>query len=81
MRAEALPSRLARSIAFFLATVLGGIGIINLGGILWLATVSNISVVTAMVGSLAFVPGDLIKAVLAVLVVQRVDALLTMPRL
>jgi biotin transport system substrate-specific component len=80
MRAEALQPGLARSTGFFLATVLGGIGIINLGGILWLATVSNISVLTATIGSLAFVPGDLIKAVLAVLVVQRVEALLTMPR-
>jgi hypothetical protein len=41
---------------------------------------SNIGVTTATLGSLVFMPGDLIKALLAVLVVQRVEALLTMPR-
>ena len=80
MRAEALQRPLARSIGYLFATVLGGIVVLNLGGILWLSAVSHISVTTVMLGSLAFLPGDLIKAVLAVLVVGRVEALLTMPR-
>jgi hypothetical protein len=66
---------LARSAAYLVATVLGGIIVLHLAGILWLAAVSHISVTTAIAGTMAFMPGDLIKAVLAVLVVQRVEAL------
>lgn len=80
MRAEALQRPLSRSIAYLLATILGGVIVINLGGILWLAAVSHISIMTVFVGSLAFLVGDTIKAVLVVLVVRRVEALVTMPR-
>jgi len=81
MRAETLQRPLTRGIAYLGATIFGGIVVIHLGGIAWLAAVSNIKFTTVMVGSLAFMPGDLIKAVLAVLVVQRVEAMLTLPRL
>ncbi|KIZ39507.1 MULTISPECIES: biotin transporter BioY [Rhodopseudomonas] len=80
MRAEALQRPLSRAIFYLVATVLGGIVVLNLGGMLWLSAVSHISLTTIAVGSLAFLPGDLIKAVIAVLVVQRVEALLTLPR-
>ncbi|ABD86632.1 biotin transporter BioY [Rhodopseudomonas palustris] len=79
-RAEALQRPLARSAAYLFVTVLGGVIVLNLGGVLWLAAVSHISVTTVIAGSLVFMPGDLIKAVLAVLVVRRVEALLTLPR-
>jgi biotin transport system substrate-specific component len=81
MRAEGLQRPLIRGAAYLAATITGGIVVLNLGGILWLTAVSHISVTTVLLGSMAFVPGDLIKAVLAVLVVQRVEAMLTLPRL
>ncbi|ABD07983.1 BioY protein [Rhodopseudomonas palustris HaA2] len=81
MRAEALQRPLWRGIAYLAATIFGGIIVLHLGGILWLAAVSHINVATVMLGSLAFLPGDLIKAVLTVLIVQRVEAMLTLPRL
>ncbi|HEY0329377.1 MAG TPA: biotin transporter BioY [Rhodopseudomonas sp.] len=79
-RAEILRQPLARFAAYLFVTVLGGVIVLNLGGILWLAAVSHISVTTVIAGSLVFMPGDLVKAVLAALVVQRVEALLTLPR-
>jgi biotin transport system substrate-specific component len=81
MRAERFRQPLSRGIAYLAATIFGGIVVLHFGGILWLAAVSKVSVTTVMLGSLAFMPGDLIKAVIAVLVVQRVEAMLTLPRL
>ncbi|MGJ5222152.1 biotin transporter BioY [Bradyrhizobium oligotrophicum] len=81
IQAETLQRPLVRGIAYLAANIVGGIMVVHLGGILWLAAASHINVTTAMLGSLAFVPGDLIKAVLVVVVVQRVEGMLTLPRL
>jgi len=51
-----------------LACVIGGIGVVYLLGIPWLAAVAKISMAKAATGSLAFIPGDLIKAVIASMV-------------
>lgn len=56
-----------------LACIVGGIGVVYLCGILWLALVAGIGIGTAAVGSLAFIPGDLIKAVIAALATRAVD--------
>lgn len=49
----------------FTAAVAGGIGVVYLGGILWLGTVAGLGLQAAAVTSLVFVPVDLIKAALA----------------
>ncbi len=49
----------------YVASVIGGIGIVYLLGVPWLAAVSKISLSNAAVGSLVFIPGDILKAVLA----------------
>lgn len=52
--------------------LIGGVGVIYLLGVPWLAQVAGISLSQALAGSLAFVPGDLIKAVLTVLIAREV---------
>ena len=47
------------------ACILGGIAIDYLCGIAWLVGVTGIAPGTAALGTLAFIPGDLVKAVLA----------------
>lgn len=49
-------------LSLFACCVAGGIGVVYLGGISWLAVVSGLPWHQAALGSLAFVPGDLIKA-------------------
>jgi len=48
-----------------LSNVIGGIGVIYAIGIPWLAIAANISLSEAAVGSSVFLPGDVIKAVVA----------------
>lgn len=48
-----------------LACLVGGIGAIYLIGVPWMAVVADLSLIQAIVASLAFVPGDIIKAVIA----------------
>jgi biotin transport system substrate-specific component len=47
------------------ATAIGGIVVIYTLGIPWLAMMGQISLSRAAVGSLVFIPGDLVKAVIA----------------
>lgn len=81
-----LTERMWASLSFFKALVInivGGIGVIYLVGIPVLAAISGLSLSNAAVGSLIFVPGDLMKAVLAALAavfVKRGYPLITMPR-
>lgn len=57
---------------FFAFSVIGGIGIVYLIGIPWLAFVAKLSLFDAAKGSLIFVPGDLIKAIVAALIAETV---------
>ncbi|MGG6896596.1 MULTISPECIES: biotin transporter BioY [Rhizobium] len=58
-------SGLNQGISFFVAAVTGGVVVLYAFGIAWLAI--NIGFNKAFFGSLAFVPGDLIKAFVAAL--------------
>jgi biotin transport system substrate-specific component len=53
----------------FLACVAGGIGMVYLLGIPWLGAVARIGLYKAFVGSMVFLPGDLLKAMLAAVIV------------
>lgn len=48
-----------------LCNVIGGIGVIYALGIPWLAFAGEMSVASAAIGSAAFIPGDIVKAVIA----------------
>ncbi|MGM4980139.1 MULTISPECIES: biotin transporter BioY [Rhizobium] len=63
---------LNQGIGFFIAAVIGGVVVLYAFGIAWLAI--NIGFTKAFFGSLGFVPGDLIKAVVAALVGRAVMA-------
>jgi len=57
-------TRLSVPLAFAI-NVLGGIGVIYAVGIPWLAVAAKLPLAKAALGSLAFVPGDCVKAAIA----------------
>ncbi|MEA3535705.1 biotin transporter BioY [Rhizobium sp. CC-YZS058] len=59
-------------LGFFLASIAGGIGLVYLFGIVWLAFSTGMGLEKAALGSLAFIPGDLVKAVVATLAARAV---------
>ncbi|MFK0165693.1 biotin transporter BioY [Rhizobium sp. NPDC090279] len=65
-------SSLVQGVGFFIAAVIGGVVVLYAFGIAWLAI--NIGFSKAFIGSLGFVPGDVIKAVVAALVGRAVMA-------
>lgn len=60
--------------SFFLAAVVGGIGVVYLLGIAWLSFMSGKAFVETAIASLVFIPGDLIKAFVAMLAARAVQA-------
>ena len=60
-------SGLTQGIGFFLASVAGGVLVLYALGISYLALVTGLGFGKAFFGSVAFIPGDLVKAVLAAL--------------
>ncbi|CAD7052833.1 BioY family transporter [Pseudorhizobium endolithicum] len=52
---------------FFAAAVAGGVVVLYAFGISYLAVVSGLGLTKAFVGSMAFIPGDLVKAAVAAL--------------
>ncbi|AYG61316.1 biotin transporter BioY [Rhizobium jaguaris] len=59
---------LAQGIGFFIASVAGGVVVLYAFGIAWLAIAANLGFTKAFLGSMGFIPGDLVKAVVAALV-------------
>ena len=57
-----------RPLVLFAACLLGGIGVVYAIGIPWLALVGGVDPMKAATGSMAFVPGDVIKAGVAAFV-------------
>lgn len=57
----------------FAACIAGGIGAIYALGIPWLAFVTEMGLARAAIGSAAFLPGDTLKAIVAVLVARGVQ--------
>ncbi len=52
----------------FAGALLGGIGVIYAFGIPWMAMVGGLTLAQAAIGSAVFLPGDIVKAVLAALI-------------
>jgi len=61
-------------IGFFLASVLGGIVVLYAIGMPWVSAVTGTPLLTVATGSLAFIPGDLLKAAIATLAARAVYA-------
>jgi len=69
-----LPSSTPRIAAFsaFVASALGGLLVVHVFGVIGLVNIANLSWEQAVMGTLVFVPGDLIKCVLTATVVHTV---------
>ena len=59
-------------ISELLILLLAGVIFIDLVGALWLSYQSHITLIASLISNLAFMPGDLIKSVLAVIIVRRI---------
>jgi biotin transport system substrate-specific component len=70
--ASARAGALRQGLVYFAACVLGGLLVIYAVGIPWLAAVTGMGLSRAAAGSAAFIPGDLLKAVIAALVARSV---------
>ncbi|MBA9031601.1 biotin transporter BioY [Rhizobium leguminosarum] len=60
-------SGLVQTVSFFLTAMAGGIVVLYAFGITYLATVAGFGFQKAFIGSMAFIPGDVIKAFVAAL--------------
>lgn len=69
--AERMPGR-GNIASLFVACAVGGIVPVYALGVPWLSTVAGLPIDKALAGSLAFIPGDLIKAGIAAFVVAGV---------
>lgn len=63
-----LASRTLRSVGVALAAIIGGIVVIYAIGVPWTSMVTGLPLITSAIGSLTFVPGDVIKAVITAIV-------------
>lgn len=61
-------SQASKIVTALISVLIGGIGVIYLFGVPWTAAVTGLSLATSAVGSLTFIPGDLVKVVVAALV-------------
>ena len=67
---DSSPARLAA--CAFAASVVGGIVVVHAFGVVGLMLLAKLSFVQAAIGTLVFVPGDLVKCVLVALIVHTV---------
>jgi biotin transport system substrate-specific component len=67
-------SGLVQGVGFFLASLIGGVVVLYAFGIAFLAFATQMGLSGAFFGSLVFIPGDVVKAVVAALVGRAVMA-------
>jgi biotin transport system substrate-specific component len=67
-------SGFVQGVVFFVASVVGGILVLFAFGVTYLALVFHLGFEKALLGSLAYIPGDIVKAVVAALVGRAVMA-------
>jgi biotin transport system substrate-specific component len=65
---------LVQGVSFFIAALIGGVVVLYAFGIIYLAVVTGIPLSKAFLGSLAFIPGDVVKSFVAALVGRAVMA-------
>jgi len=59
--------------AAIIAASVGGIGVVYMTGIPVLAAMADLTITAAAVGSLAFIPGDILKVIICALIARTVD--------
>jgi biotin transport system substrate-specific component len=58
------------------ANILGGIIIVYISGVLWLSFITKMGIYKAFtLGALPFIPGDIIKAIIATFIAKRINTL------
>lgn len=67
-------AELHQFVGFFLASVIGGIVVLHAIGMPWVSAVTGTPLLAVATGSLAFLPGDLLKAAIATLAARAVFA-------
>jgi biotin transport system substrate-specific component len=67
-------SELRQFAGFFLASVIGGIVVLYAIGMPWVSVVTGTPLMAVVTGSMAFIPGDLLKAAIATLAARAVLA-------
>ncbi len=65
-------SGLMQTSAFFLAALAGGVVVDHALGVIYLGLVTGIGIPKAFIGDLAFIPGDVLKALIAALAARAV---------
>ncbi|SOC83272.1 biotin transport system substrate-specific component [Ensifer adhaerens] len=65
-------SEMRQYAGFFLASIVGGIAVVYACGIAWLCISTGTPLAKALVGNLAFIPGDLIKAAMTAIAARAV---------
>ncbi len=65
---------LVQGVNFFLAALIGGVVVLYAFGVTYLAVITGMGFSNAFVGSLAFIPGDCLKALIAALAGRAVMA-------
>lgn len=79
-QAERVASPLTRTACNIAACLLGGVIVVHACGVAWLSLVTGLGWAKAVSGTLLFVPGDIVKAVLAAVVCRRIEAFITFDR-
>jgi biotin transport system substrate-specific component len=79
-RAQSVIRPVTRGAAYFGACLVGGVLVVHLCGVAWLAFVAGLGPTKATIGTLIFVPGDVLKAALAALVCLRIETFITLDR-
>jgi len=79
-QAEQIGKPLTRSLSYVAACLLGGVIVDHVCGVAWLSLVAGLDWWKAASGTLLFVPGDIVKAILAVVVCRRLETLITLDR-
>lgn len=79
-RAQGLARPVSRGAAYLGACLVGGVLVVHLCGVVWLALVAGLGFGKAFLGTLIFVPGDVLKAALAALVCLRIETFISLDR-
>ncbi|AWK88386.1 biotin transporter BioY [Azospirillum thermophilum] len=77
---ERIGSSVARIACYIGACLFGGVIVIHACGVAWLSLVTGLDWGKAFFGTLLFVPGDVVKAVLAAIICRRIEIFMTLDR-
>ncbi|WP_162363839.1 biotin transporter BioY [Azospirillum humicireducens] len=79
-RSERIAHPFARVACDVAACLFGGVIVVHACGVIWLSLVTGLGWWKAMSGTFLFVPGDIVKALLAAVVCRRIESFITLDR-